>query len=506
MQVVEIGGETLALEEVVRVSRDRAPVRLSDDSLARLEAGRRSLEALIARGDVIYGVTTGFGDLCDINVAPDEAIRLQENLVLTAALGVGPPLADDEVRAAMLARLSCFCRGYSAVRPGLAGALAGLLNRGITPVVPSRGSLGTGELVPASYVALVLMGRGEATLNGQRLPGGDALARSGLAPITLQAKEGLALLDGCGFLAGLGALLAHDAGELYASADAIGALTLAALGAATSPLDARSHAARGHAGPMESAAAVRAMLGLPDRAGAVGQRVQDAISLRCIPQVHGACRDALRFIRGTVEVELNAASDNPLVFAADGIVLAGGSFHGQAVAGALDMLAINMTTLSVLSERRIAQLLSGHRSGLNAFLTPRPGLNAGYMVAQYTAAALVNECKTLAYPASMDTVTVCADQEDHASMGMGAALKARTVLENARGVLAAELLCAAQAADLSGRVLPAGARELYTEVRSRVGTLGDDRLLDGEYDAARAMVRDGIPARVLRAALARAQG
>lgn len=503
---VTVDGERLTIDDVVRVARAGVEVAISDVAGARIAASRAALETLIARGDTIYGVTTGFGDLCDVNVSPDQIVRLQENLVLTAALGAGPALASDDVRAAMLARLNCFCRGHSAVRPIVADGLRELLNRGVTPLVPSKGSLGTGELVPAAYLALVLMGRGEAVLNQERLPGSVALARAGLEPLVLQAKEALAIMDGCSFLSGLGAMLAHDAGVLYDSADAIGALALAAVGASTSPLDARAHAARAHAGPVHSAAAVRAMLGLPPTPPREGRRVQDAISLRCIPQVHGAYRDALRYVTGTVQTELNASSDNPLVFAEDAVVLAGGNFHGQAVAGALDLLAINLAGLAAMSERRIAQLLSAHRSGLSAFLAPNPGLNAGYMVVQYTAAALVNECKTLAHPASVDTVTVCADQEDHASMGMGAALKARTVLENARQVLAAELLCAAQAADLSGRTLAPGARVLHEEVRARVPRLDDDRLLDGEFAAACALVREGIPARILRSALAPAPG
>lgn len=496
---ITLDGEGLTARAVSRVAREGAPVEIAEGARARIAAGRATLERLIARGDVIYGVTTGFGDLCDVNISPTEVVRLQENLILTAALGAGPDLPVDAVRAALVARLNTFCRGHSAVRPVFAERLRDLLNRGITPVVPSKGSLGTGELVPAAYVALVLMGRGEALLDGERLPGAAALTRRGLEPLTIQAKEGLALLDGCGFLAGMGALLADDAATLYDSADAVGALTLAAVGASHAPLDARLHQARGHAGAAESAAALRAMLRLPSAPPPEGRRVQDALSLRCIPQVHGAYREALRFVAATVDRDLNSSSDNPLVFAEDGVVIPGGNFHGQALATAFDLLAMNLAGLAAMSERRIAQLLTAQRSGLPAFLVAQPGLNAGYMVVQYTAAALVNECKTLAHPASVDTVTVCADQEDHASMGMGAALKAWAVLENAQRVLAAELLCAAQAADLSGNPLAEGVGALHRLVRARVPHLGEDRLLHDDFAAVCDLVCAGAPARVLAA-------
>ena len=480
-----VDGESLTLAAIAEVARRARPVCLARRARERLAAGRRRVEEAVASGEILYGVTTGFGKLADVAISSADARRLQENLIRSHAAGVGPALPVPVVRAMMLLRANALARGYSGVRPELVEMLLAMLNRGVHPVVPSRGSLGaSGDLAPLAHLALVLIGRGEAEVAGERLPGAEALARAGLAPLELAPKEGLALINGTQAMTALGSLAVEEGLYLAAVADVAGALTLQALRGIPAAFDPRIHALRPHPGQQAAAAHLRRLLAgsrLVTRPGEV--RVQDAYALRCMPQVHGAVRDALTHAATVLVTEANAVTDNPLVFP-DGDVLSGGNFHGEPVALVLDYAAAALAELGNIAERRIERLVNPQLSGLPAFLTRQGGLHSGLMLAQYTAAALVSENKTLAVPASVDSIPSSANQEDHVSMGMISALKLWRVVEHTRYILAIELLCAAQALEFVG---PAGlspaTAAAYRAVREAVPPLAGDRELAPDIEA-----------------------
>lgn len=492
MTELRIDGLSLSLTDIERVARGQR-VALCPSARERVAAARAAVDRLVAGDRPIYGVTTGFGRLADVAVPPAAAEELQVNLVRSHAAGVGNPLPEQEVRAVMLLRANALARGYSGVRPEVIGLLLDLLNAGVHPVVPSQGSLGaSGDLAPLAHIALVLIGLGQAAVGGTVCDGGEALARVGLAPIRLQAKEGLALINGTQAMTGIGALAVAQGLRLAGLADAVAALTAEALRGIPDAFDERIHAARPHPGQVESARNLRAHLAgsrLTTRAGEA--RVQDAYALRCIPQVHGASRDALAYAAGVLQIEANSATDNPLLFGEE--VLSGGNFHGQPVAIAMDLAGIALAELASISERRTERLLNPALSdGLPAFLTRYSGLHSGLMLAQYTAAALVSENKLLASPASVDSIPSSANQEDHVSMGTIAARKARTILDQTRQVLAIELICAAQAIDLRDGVpglSPAG-RRLHAAVRAVIPPLDADRELHADIGRVVALVRD----------------
>lgn len=497
---VVIGAGTLRIADVAAVARGRVAVLLDPDAVPVLARSRRVLDALDETGQAVYGVTTGVGKLKDTFIPHDERRRLQRNLVLSHAGGVGPPLPEAETRAILLLLAASLARGHSGVRAALVDLIVGCLNRGVLPIVPERGSVGaSGDLAPLAHVALCLIGEGEAMVGGERLPAREALGRVWLQAVTLEMKEGLALLNGTHLMAGLGALLVEDAERLARLADIAGAMSLEALMGTNTAFDERIHMLRSHPGQLDSAANLR---GLTARSGIIAShrdctRVQDAYSLRCMPQVHGAAREAIGFARAIFERELNSVTDNPLLFLDDGarpggVVLSGGNFHGQPLALALDTLAIGLTYLAGISERRIDRLVNPlTNEGLPPFLSPHGGLDSGYMIAQYTAAALVSDCRAWSHPASVDSVPTSGLQEDYNSMGAGAAHKARQVLEHARQVLAIELLLAAQALDLRAPLLPGvGSRAAQQAVRSRIPPLAGDRYLKTDVDAALALCRD----------------
>lgn len=476
---VVLDGRSLTLAAIEAVARHGAPARLDPGARRRMEASRSRVERAVAAGEIIYGVTTGFGKLADVAIGPGEAQRLQENLLRSHAAGVGPPLPAEVVRAMMLLRANALARGFSGVRPVVVERLLDLLNRRVHPVIPSRGSLGaSGDLAPLAHLALVLVGRGEAEAGGERLPGREALARAGLEPLALEAKEGLALINGTQAMTALGALAVRDGLYLALVADLAGAMTLQALRGIPEAFDERIHALRPHTGQRAAAAHLRRLLAgsrLATRAGEL--RVQDAYSLRCMPQVHGAVRDALVHAAGVLAVEANSVTDNPLVFP-DGDVLSGGNFHGEPVALVLDYAAAALAELGSIAERRIERLVNPQLSGLPPFLTRDGGLHSGLMLAQYTAAALVSENKGLAFPASVDSIPSSANQEDHVSMGMTSALKLRRVVGHVRYVLAIELLCAAQALEFAGpEGLSPACAAAYRAVRQVVPPLTGDREL-----------------------------
>lgn len=479
-----LDGNSLTVSDVVRVARD-PEVRITVGPAARqaLLGSRRLVERAIASGQTIYGINTGFGKLANVRIAPDKLAQLQTNLLRSHAAGVGQPLAASVVRAIMLLRANVLLRPTSGVRPELVDALLALLGAGIVPVVPEQGSVGaSGDLAPLSHIGLALMGEGDVLGEGGALPARDALAAARLAPFRFAPKEGLAFINGTQAQTALLALLVHDAGVLWRTAVGAAAMSLEALRGTPAPLDPRIHAARPHRGQIEAARLMRGLLADSEireshREG--DPRVQDAYSLRCAPQVLGAVADALRFAEDTVVVELNASTDNPLVFD-DGEVISGGNFHGQPVAQALDLLAMTLTTLQAIAERRVERLVNPDLSqGLPAFLTSDPGLSSGFMMVQITAASLVAESRSIAMPASIGSIPTDANQEDFVPMGMAAAWKAQRILGNAQRVVAAELLCAAQGLEFLQPLSPGrGVDDLYRRLRGltpAVERLGADR-------------------------------
>jgi histidine ammonia-lyase len=490
MPTLEIDGQSLTIADVGRVARS-APgyvsLRLSTDAQSRVQRARELVERFVQEGRIVYGVTTGFGALKDQLIGPEHILDLQRNLIMSHAAGVGEPLPEEAVRAMILVRANALAAGYSGLRLETLEALLELLNRGVHPIVPAQGSVGaSGDLAPLAHIALVLIGLGEAVHRGERLPGSEALRRAGLAPIVPAAKEGLALTNGTAMQTALGALLVHDAARLCQVADIAGALSLEALQGVPEAFDPRLHAVRPHPGQQEVAAHVRRLIAgstlVCCEKAATSSKVQDPYCLRCLPQVHGAVRDAVAHARRVVEIELNAATDNPLIFDdGDGVALSGGNFHGQPIAMALDFLGLAGTVLGNISERRIDRLLN---SGglLPRFLVGEGGFHSGLMLVQYTAAALASENKVLAHPASADSIPTSAGFEDFVSMGPHAARKGREILRNVASILAGELLVAAQGVDLRRRATPearlgSGSAVAYRLVRERVPFLAGDAVL-----------------------------
>jgi histidine ammonia-lyase len=511
---VTIDGSTLTLDAVGQVARDPGVrVEIAPAAEEAVRASRTAVEALLAQGAVVYGITTGFGAFKDRLIAPDQMEALQRNIVRSHSAGVGAPLSGAAVRAMMLVRANTLAKGFSGVRPETLAALVALLNAGVCPVVPSRGSLGaSGDLAPLAHMALVLIGEGEAVYQGERLPGAEALQRAGLVPVTLVAKEGLALTNGTAMMAGVGSLTTLAAENAVAVADLAGALSLEALEGSAQPFDARLHAARPHPRQIDCAAYVRRVLEgseflrAPGGSVANPAQVQDAYSLRCIPQVHGAVRDAVAYARWALEIELNAATDNPLVFW-DGdapVALSGGNFHGELMALAMDYLAMALADLGNISERRLNRLIDERINDglLPAFLIKHGGVNSGFMLAQVTAAALASENKTLAHPASVDTIPTSANVEDHVSMGATATLQATEVLANVETILAIELFAACQAIDFrrerAGRALRLGrgTAPVYDRIRAAVPFLEHDAPLAPHIETVRRLVAEGELARL----------
>jgi histidine ammonia-lyase len=520
---VVLTGRDLTLERVEAVARGGAEVRLDSDARSRIAASRAQIDRLVERGEPVYGVTTGFGDLATQRIGPADANRLQENLLVSHAVGVGPPLDRETVRAMLLLRANTLALGRSGCRPELVERLLDLLRLGLHPLVPEQGSVGaSGDLAPLAHLALPILGRGQAELEGEWLPGGEALARAGLVPLRLVAKEGLALLNGTQMMSAIGALAVLDAERLVRTASVVAAMTTEAVLGTDVAFSAAYQEARPHPGQGAVAAELRHLLRGSEVQRAHHDRphkVQDPYSIRCVPQVHGASRDALAYARRVLEVEINSATDNPLVFpeGADvdpravatggGTVISGGNFHGQPVALVLDFATLAIAELGSISERRTALLIDGRTSGLPPFLVADPGLNSGMMLHQYTAAALVSEDKVLVHPASADSIPTSANQEDHVSMGAIAARHARQVLRNVEQVVALELLCAGQGLDFrlagadsdpastgvtSDGLRPGqGVAEAHRRLRERVDHLESDRESGPDIAAALDLVRSG---------------
>lgn len=469
-----------------------------------MAASYRVVQRLASGPEPVYGVTTGFGKLADQRISPADVRQLQVNLVRSHAAGVDDPLDEEETRGIVLLRANVLTRGHSGVRPVVVESLLELINRRVLPVIPSRGSVGaSGDLAPLAHLALVLIGEGTAVVDGRRLSGRAALQRVGLRPLRLEAKEGLSLLNGTQAMLALGLLALRRCDRLVDAADVAGALSLEALKGTPVAFDPRIHRLRPHRGQRAVAANLRRLLSGSRirRSHLHCPRVQDAYSLRCMPQVHGAVRDALDHVSRTFAVEMNSVTDNPIVFSGRDEVLSGGNFHGQPLGLTLDYLAMAMTELASISERRIERLINPEYGDLPPFLSPDPGLHSGFMLAQVTAAALASENKVLSHPASVDSIPTSGNQEDHVSMGMTAALKLKQILSNTERILAVELLCAAQGVDFHRPLQPGvGSRRAAKLVRDRVPRLTEDRVLAPDIERIRDLVAGGAFSAVLAGA------
>ncbi len=478
--VVEIDGNSLTIEEIVTVARNHEEVQLSDEAKSNMRASRMVVENALEAGRVVYGVNTGFGELASTTISNKDLATLQLNLIRSHSVGVGNPLPSDVVRTMMLLRANALAKGFSGIRISTVETLLDMLNAGIIPLVPEQGSVGSsGDLAPLAHMVLVLIGEGEAFYNNQSLKGIDALKEAGVKPVKLKAKEGVALINGTQPMTAIGCLLVYDSLQLIRDAIIASSMSVEALRGTRTAYDFRIHDVRPHEGQIHVAEALREILSDSEinRSHADCGKVQDAYSVRCIPQVLGASLDTIRYIRSVLETEINSATDNPLVFD-NGDIISGGNFHGQPVALVMDFLGIALCEIANISERRINRLVNPHLSGLPAFLTQNSGLESGMMIAQYTAAALVSENKILAHPASVDSIPTSADQEDHVSMGTIAARKARTIFKNVQHVIAIEYLCAAQGIDLLAPLKPSLAiADALKEIRLEVPKLERDRIL-----------------------------
>src|SRR3954464_12711907 len=491
------------LQELEAVARGAPPRPLDDDDRARIAAGRAVVERAVESGAAVYGVTTGFGQLESVRIAPADAAQLQINLLRSHAVGSGEPLPREIVRGMLLLLASSLRRGHSGVRAEVVELVLALLDRDVTPVIPSKGSVGSsGDLAPLAHLGLVLIGEGGATGGGETLPGGEALRRAGLTPVALAPKEGLALINGTHLMAAAGALAVRDARRLLNAATVAVGLSLEAFKGSTVPFDPRLHELRGQPGSAQVARGRKALLGGSPVVASHADcgRVQDPYTLRCAPQVLGAVADALDYVTGALERELEAVTDNPLVFpdtqaaspAGTGEVLSGGNFHGQPLGLPLDHLALAFCELASFSERRTYALLSPSYAGLPPFLSPRPGLSSGLMIAQYAAAALVNECQVLAHPAGAGSIPTSAGQEDFNSMGAWSALKARQVVKYAAHVVATELVCACQCLEFHRPLRSTDALESALEgVRGHVAPIDEARSLSKELEALAAALHSG---------------
>jgi histidine ammonia-lyase len=495
MQRIELDGNTLSLNAIADVAAGRAEVKLSAAAAAKVDEARALVEKIAAGDAPSYGINTGFGTLAEVRIDKKDLRELQRNLLLSHAAGVGNPLPLPEARALLLLRCNVLAKGYSGIRRSTLELALDMLNRGVVPVVPERGSVGaSGDLAPLAHLALVFIGEGEAFYEGVRMPGPEALAKAGLKPIQLEAKEGLTLVNGTQAMCAVGVptlLKAEALAELF---DVAGAMTLEGLLGSHKPFQSAIQDVRAHAGQRACAENLRRVLAGSElvETHVNCAKVQDPYSLRCMPQVHGAAREGISFTRRILEVEVNSATDNPLVFVQTGDIVSGGNFHGQPVSLALDVLAMAATQLMSISERRVEQLVNPSLSGLPPFLAKNPGLNSGFMIAQVTSAALVAESRILCHPASVDSIPSSAGREDHVSMGMTAALKARQVIDHAMHCLAVELLVAAAALDFRNPVKPGrGALAAYQRVRAVVPPMDKDRELHRDIAAVAALIDSG---------------
>ncbi len=490
-----VGKENLHLEKLADIARRGVELRLSGESEKKMDATWKRIAQWLAEERGIYGITTGFGALSDVSISSKDTVRLQKNLLMSHAAGVGNPLDEETVRAVMTLRIQDLAMGYSAIRKETVHFLIEMLNRGIVPLIPEKGSVGaSGDLCPLAHLSLVMIGMGEAYYKGQRMPGAQALKKCGMQPRELRSGEGLSLINGTQVMTAIGALTAYDALHLCRLTDIAAAMSLEVLMGSRTEFDPRIHQIRPHKGQKNSA---DNMLRITKNSEIVSShkdccRVQDAYTLRCSPQVHGASHDAVHYASAVLETEMNSCTNNPLIFSESGEFLSGGNFHGQPVALALDFMAMALAELANISERRIERLVNPKLSGLPAFLVEDGGLNSGFMIAQYTAASLVSENKILAHPACVDSIPTSANKEDHVSMGTIAARKCREILHNTAHVIGIEFLCAAQALDLFTNMKPGqGTRAAYEVIRETIPHLEKDRVLSADIESIIRLMRSG---------------
>lgn len=494
MKPVMIGMEKMTLEALVSIARHGAKVQLTEASVQRINEARQLIEQWVKEEKSIYGVTTGFGALSDVAISKKDTRQLQQNILMSHSAGTGDMLDEATVRAIMALRIKDFALGHSGIRLETAQHLITILNKGVYPVVPEKGSVGaSGDLIPLAHLSLVIIGLGEAYYQGQRMSGAKALNHCGITPLRLETAEGLALINGTQVMSAIGGLAVYDAVNLAKLTDIASAMSLEVLMGSRMEFDPRIHQVRPHPG---QTAAADNMYRITQNSDIVTShkdchRIQDAYTLRCSPQVHGASKDAVFYAKNVLETEVNAATNNPLIFPESRDFLLGGNFHGQPIALAMDFLCMGVAELANISERRIERLVNPKLSGLPAFLVRDGGLNSGFMIAQYVAAALVSENKILSHPACVDSIPTSANKEDHVSMGTISARKCREIIKNAEQVIAIELLCVAQALDLFTNMKPGeGTLAAYTVIRNAVPHLDADRILHKDMDAVKQLMRN----------------
>jgi histidine ammonia-lyase len=493
--LIQIDGKTLSIEDLVRIARLNEKVDLAPSARNAVNRSRKALLEIVKKDEVAYGIKTGFGEMANVKIPDKDIVRLQRNLVRSHAVGVGDLLPDEAVRAIMALRANSLAKGYSGVREEIVLTLVRMLNAGISPVVPEKGSVGaSGDLAPLAHVALAVMGEGKVVHKGRTVKSDTALKSARMKPVIFESKEALALVNGTAAMTAIGALCVHDAERTLKDAQIAGSMSFEALRGSSRPFDRRISEVRPHSG---QSACARNMLYLLKESKIIPShrdcpKVQDAYTLRCMPQVFGSVHDTLDFVKGTIEVEINSATDNPLIFPKEKEALSGGNFHGQPVAMALDNLGLAMTVLGNFSERRISRLMDGHLSGLPPFLVEEGGLNSGMMMLQCTAAALASENKVLAHPSSSDSIPTSANQEDFVSMGMSAALKTRSILSNVQLIISIEYICSAQGLDFLKPLKPGrGALAAYKRVRRHVPKLVQDRVLSNDVEKMHGILQDG---------------
>jgi len=495
MKEIELGIDGMSLEDLVAIAREGARVRLTREAERRIVEARKLVEKWLEEGRTIYGITTGFGALSDVTISKEDTRRLQKNIILSHSAGVGDFLDEETVRAAIALRIKDLARGHSGIRLETILCLQELLNRGIHPVIPEKGSVGaSGDLTPLAHLSLVLLGSGEAFYRGQRMLGGEALKRCGIQPLQLEAGEGVALVNGTQVMTAIGGLAVYDALRLSKMADIAAAMSLEVLMGTNVEFDPRIHEVKPHPGQIAAAENMRRITHNSEIISSHKDcsRIQDAYTLRCSPQVHGASKDAIEYTRRVVETEMNASTNNPLILAESEEFLLGGNFHGQHIALTMDFLSMAVSELANIAERRIERLVNPQLSGLPAFLVSDGGINSGFMIAQYTAAALVSENKVLSHPACVDSIPTSANKEDHVSMGTISARKCRDVVKNTEHVIAIELLCGAQAMDLFTNMKAGeGTRVAYKIIRDVVQPLEKDRVLSKDIETIVELLRNG---------------
>lgn len=494
MSKVVITGNTLTIDEVVSVCRNYCEVELSESAKEKVKSSRKIVDEFVENGDVVYGITTGFGKFSDVSISKDESEILQKNLIITHAVGAGNPFETEVVRGIILLRINNLAKGYSGIRLETLQTMINMLNKRVHPIVPQKGSLGaSGDLAPLSHMVLPMIGLGSAEYNGTVMTGAEAMKAAGIPVVTLTSKEGLALINGTQVMTSVGCLTVYDALNLVKISDIAAALSFEAHNGVVDALDHKVHEVRPHRGQMDTAKILLQLLNgskMTTRQGVI--RVQDAYSLRCTPQVHGASKDAINYVKEKVEIEINSVTDNPIIFPETKEGISGGNFHGQPMALSFDFLGIALAELANISERRLERLVNPALSGLPAFLVEQGGLNSGFMIVQYSAAALVSENKVLAHPASVDSIPSSANQEDHVSMGTISARKSKEIMENVRRVLAMEIMCACQGIDLRGnKGLGKGTAPVYHALRERVPKLMEDRPLYEDINNCEELLIDG---------------